>query len=554
MKIILSSKFTKYALLLVGSLSLLSFDNPSDRFFEISKNMEILSSVYAEVNKYYVDEVDPNKLMEEGIEAMLKSLDPYTNFIPEDDIEDFRFISTGQYGGIGSIVGSRNGNVTILLPYEGSPAHKAGLKVGDVITNINGVDVEGKGTTDISKLLKGQAGTQVDLVVRRYGIDKDFAVSLSREKITVENVPYYGMIDNEVGYFKLTTFTNNATKNVEKAVKDLKSMGAKKLIFDLRGNTGGLLKEAINISNLFIDKGSEVVSTRGKAQKWNATHRAMDNSLDTEIPLVVLTNGRSASASEIVSGVLQDYDRAVLIGKKTFGKGLVQATFQTAYHSQVKITTAKYYIPSGRCIQAIDYSNRDDDGNALEIPDSLLVEFKTANGRTVYDGEGITPDIINKSEKRFNVVEELINQNMLFSYANKYAFEHETISDSKSFALSDDDFEDFVKWLDAQQFEYKIPLEAKLLSFEEELKKDSLHLHITRQLREIESQIADEKDVELRESKRFIVEELETEITKRYYLDKGVIESSFDDDIDIVTALAVLKDKTRYNTVLGRKK
>lgn len=553
MRIILGSKITRIALVLVLSMTLLSFDNPSDRFFEISKNMEILSSVYAEVNKYYVDEVDPNTLMETGIDAMLKSLDPYTNYIPEDDIEDFRFISTGQYGGIGSVVGNRDGNVTILLPYEGFPASKAGLKVGDVITHINEIDVQGKGTTDISKLLKGQAGTQVDLTIKRYGKKVPFKVSVIREKITVDNVPYYGMIDDEIGYFKLTTFTNNASKNVEKAVKDLKGMGAKKLIFDLRGNTGGLLKEAINICNLFVPKGKEVVSTRGKAQKWNATHKAMANSLDTDIPLVILTNGRSASASEIVSGVIQDYDRGVLIGKKTFGKGLVQATFQTAYHSQVKITTAKYYIPSGRCIQAIDYSNRDKNGKALEIPDSLLVSFKTANGRTVYDGEGITPDIEVEYVSHFNIIEELDRQNMFFYYANKYYDEHETIAPAKEFELSDQEFDDFVSWLGEQDFDYMIPLESKLVVFEEELAKDSLHLHISNQLREIEKQIADEKHEELLESKSLIKEGLELEITKRFYLNKGIIESSFDDDQDILEALAVLKDEEQYNKILNIK-
>ncbi len=546
-------RYRLWALLLVLFTGFVAFRSPSKRYFEIAKNLEIFSAVFSEVNRTYVDEVDPNRLMKVGIEAMLQELDPYTNYIPEDKIEDFRFISTGQYGGIGSVIGDREGKIVVLMPYEGFPADKAGLKIGDELVQIDGINVEGKTTSDISSLLKGEAGTTVDVKVRRYGQQDLMPFTLTREKITVNNVPYYGMVSDEVGYFRLTTFTDNASKNIQDALENLKKMGAKKVVFDLRGNGGGLLREAIDISNLFIPKGSEVVSTKGKIEKANATHYANRSPFDTEIPMAILTDAHSASASEIVSGVLQDYDRAVLIGNKTYGKGLVQATFGTVYNSQLKVTTAKYYIPSGRCIQAIDYSKRDKDGNVMRTPDSLLVPFKTANGRVVYDGEGITPDIQVNDESASAVLSALSAEHLLFDYATKYFYEHKEISPAREFTLTDQEFEAFLVWVDAQGFEYQVGAEKELEEFEKALADDSLSVDLKAELAVIHQKLNATKKGGLKEHKKEIISALNREIASRYYLQKGIIESSFSSDPDMQTALRVLGDEAEYSKVLARK-
>ncbi|MBC8082837.1 MAG: S41 family peptidase, partial [Hymenobacter sp.] len=378
--------------LLLGGAVLLSVaatSSDNERYFEIAKNLDIFATLFKEVNTYYVDEVPPAKLVKTGIDAMLKSLDPYTNYIPEDDIEDFRTLTTGQYGGIGAVVVKRGGKTVVQAAYEGYPAQKAGLLPGDEIMTINSVNVEKKNNGDISKLLKGQANSLVKLMVTRYGQDAPVEINITRDKIQVDNVPYYGMLTNDIGYFQLAGFTVDAGKEVRMALTKLKEQGAKKIVFDIRDNPGGLLNESVNISNLFVDKGLDIVSTKGKVTEWNKTYKALDMPFDTTIPVAIITSNRSASASEIVSGVLQDYDRAVVIGERTFGKGLVQATRPLSYNSQLKVTTAKYYIPSGRCIQEIDYAHRADDGTLGKVPDSLRTAYKTQAGRTVYDGGGV---------------------------------------------------------------------------------------------------------------------------------------------------------------------
>src|SRR5690349_19939491 len=423
--------------LLIGALGLglFSFKTENERYFDIAKNLDIFATLFKEVNTYYVDEVTPGKLVKTGIDAMLKSLDPYTNYISEDDIEDFRTQTTGQYGGIGAVVGKREGKTIIQLPYEGMPAQKAGLLIGDEIIKIDGIDITKKNNSDVTKLLKGQANTTVKLDIKRYNVDKPFEVIVTRDKIQIENVPYYGMVTNDIGYLQLSGFTTDAGREVKNAVLKLKDMGAKKIIFDLRDNPGGLLNEAVNISNLFIDKGKDIVSTKGKVTEWNKVYKALDEPLDTQIPLVILTSSRSASASEIVSGVMQDYDRAVLVGERTFGKGLVQATRPLSYNSQLKVTTAKYYIPSGRCIQAMDYTHRKEDGTVLRVADSLKLEFKTKNGRKVFDGGGLDPDIEVRNDLLGPVAEALVNSGLTFEYASRYVAENPTQPDLKSFKL-----------------------------------------------------------------------------------------------------------------------
>ncbi|MFD1186074.1 S41 family peptidase [Pontibacter rugosus] len=538
--------------LLVGvvALGLVSFKTDSEKYFEIARNLDVFATLFKEVNTYYVDDVPPAKIMRTGIDAMLKSLDPYTNYIPEDDIEDFRTMTTGQYGGIGAVIGSRDGKVTVQMPYENSPAHKAGLAIGDEILKINGVDVRAKSTEDVSKLLKGQANTSVKLDVRSYGQTKSRTIELMRENIIVENVPYYGMIDNEIGYFQLSGFTPDAGKEVKMAVQKLKEQGAKKIIFDLRGNPGGLLHEAVNISNLFVDKGKDIVSTKGKVEEWNKTYKALDEPLDKDIPLVVLTSSRSASASEIVAGVMQDYDRAVLVGERTFGKGLVQVTRPLSYNSQLKVTTAKYYIPSGRCIQAIDYAHRNEDGSVGKIADSLRVAYKTAAGRIVYDGGGVSPDVEVEQPTYSEITKTIAVKGYFFDYANKYKAEHPSIPAAKEFKLTDAEYKKFVAYLTNKDVSYTTAIEAELKDVAESAKEGKHYDDIIAELDAIKKKVSHNKSNDLTRFRPEIQEMLEAEIASRYYLQKGYIESSFDDDPDILMAKQVLNDPAKFKSYL----
>src|SRR4030095_7316815 len=393
----------------------------TDEYFEISRNMDIFATLFRELNIYYVDETKPGDLMKKGIDAMLESLDPYTNYIPESEVEDYRFMTTGQYGGIGALIGQKGDQVVITDPYEGFPAQKADLRAGDVIVEIDGKSIKGKKYDEISKILKGQPKTPVKLMLKREGEAEMLEKTIVRDEIKINSVSYSGMLDNEIGYIRLTGFTDNAGIEVKDALVELKTKhNAKSVVLDLRGNPGGLLNEAVNITNIFVDKGVEVVTTKGKVKEWDKTYKALNNPVDDQIPLVVLVNSGSASASEIVSGSIQDLDRGIIIGQRTFGKGLVQTTRPLSYNSQLKVTTAKYYIPSGRCIQEVDYSHRKEDGSLGKIPDSLRVAFKTSRGRTVYDGGGVAPDIEVKEKDYADISKTLGNKGYFFEYANKY--------------------------------------------------------------------------------------------------------------------------------------
>jgi carboxyl-terminal processing protease len=538
--------------LLLGTLALglFSFKTESERYFEIAKNLDVFATLFKEVNTYYVDDVPPAQMMRSGIDAMLKSLDPYTNYIPEDDIEDFRTMTTGQYGGIGAIIGSRNGKVVVQMPYENSPAHKAGLVIGDEILKVDGVAVSSKSTSDVSKLLKGQANTPIKLEVRSYGQTKPRTVELTRSNIMVENVPYYGMIDDKIGYFQLSGFTVDASKEVRMAVQKLKEMGAEKIVFDLRDNPGGLLHEAVNISNVFVDKGKDIVSTKGKVTEWNKTYKSLDEPLDKSMPLVILTSSRSASASEIVAGVMQDYDRAVLVGERTFGKGLVQATRPLSYNSQLKVTTAKYYIPSGRCIQAIDYAHRNEDGSVGKIADSLRVAYKTANGRVVYDGGGVSPDVEVEQPEYSDITKAIASKGHFFEYANKYKAEHPTISTAVKFELSDDEYQKFVSFLSNKDVSYSTGIESELEDVAKQAKEGKHYDDIKAELDAIRKKVSHNKANDLMRFKPEIREVLEAEIASRYYLQKGYIESTFDDDPNILMAKQILNDDQKYNSYL----
>jgi carboxyl-terminal processing protease len=536
--------------LIVASGFIWAFNGPGEKYFEITKNLDIFATLYKEVNTYYVDDVDPNQLIKTGINSMLESLDPYTNYIPEDDIEDYRTMTTGQYGGIGALIGTRNGRNMIIMPYEGFPAHDAGLRIGDEIITVDGINVKEKAYTDISKLLRGQANSSLDITVKRFGEPELINVEMTREKITIDNVQYYGMVQDDIGYIKLSDFTTNAGKEVKNAVVDLKEKGANKFILDLRGNPGGLLNEAVNVSNIFIPKGAEVVSTKGKMTDWNKTYKALNPPVDTEMPLVVLTSSSSASASEIVAGVVQDYDRGVLVGQKTFGKGLVQATRPLTYNSQLKVTTAKYYIPSGRCIQAIDYSHRNEDGSVGKVPDSLKVAFKTKNGRTVYDGGGVDPDITVKLEYLSPIAVSLVSKGLIFDYATEYHYTHPTIASSRDFQLTDAEYAKFVEWLKDKDYDYTTRVEHSIDELVKVAKKEKYYEDIDDQIQNLRQNVEHNKDSDLQKFKVDIKQILEEEISSRYYLRKGVVETSFSSDESIKAAVEVLEDSNRYQQLL----
>ncbi|MEM6845098.1 MAG: S41 family peptidase [Bacteroidota bacterium] len=538
------------AIVVLAFVGLVAFRGPGDQYFAIAKNLDIFATLYKEVNTYYVDEVNPNKLMKVGIDAMLKSLDPYTNYIPEDDIEDYRTMTTGQYGGIGAIIGKRNGKNLVLMPYRGFPAEKSGLKIGDELLAVDDVDVTDKSVSEISKLLKGQANTDLTVTIKRYGEESTLPVTLKRERITVDNVPYSGMVTKDIGYIKLSNFTTGAGREVEKALTKLKEEGAKKIVFDLRGNPGGLLSESVNVSNVFVPKGSEIVSTRGKVKDWNKVYRAPHSAVDTEIPLAVLTSGRSASAAEIVSGVVQDYDRGVLVGAKTFGKGLVQATRPLTYNSQLKVTTAKYYTPSGRCIQAIDYSHRGEDGSVGRVPDSLRTAFQTQNGRVVYDGGGVNPDVRIKPGRMAPITVSLFTKNLTFDYATKYFYDHPEAPDSKSFEMSDTEYENFLTWLSGKEYDYVTEVEQTIDDLTEIAKDEQYYQDIKEQIASLRKQVQHNKEQDLQKFKGEIKELLEEEIAARYHLSDGKTEASFDDDDVLQAAIEVLNDKDQYEAIL----
>lgn len=544
-------KALKFLIVPLVLVVLFSAFKTNEKYFEIAKNLDIFATLYKEVNTYYVDEVNPTEVMNRGIEAMLKSLDPYTNYIPEDRIEDYRTMTTGEYGGIGASISNRNGRTLITMPFEGFPAAESGIKVGDEIVEIDGISLEGKNSEEVSRLLKGQAGTAVKVKVRRYGSEEPLPFTLVREKIHIDNVTYSGMVTEDIGMIRLTDFTRNASKEVKTALLDLKERGAEKIILDLRGNPGGLLYEAINISNIFLPKGKEIVSTKGKVEEWNKSYHALNTSVDEEIPLAVLINRGSASASEIVAGSIQDYDRGVVIGQNSYGKGLVQATRPLSFNSKLKVTVAKYYIPSGRCIQAIDYSNRNEDGSVGKLPDSLRVAFKTQNGRTVYDGGGIKPDVEVEREPYAPITQSLLRKGLLFEYANKYFAEHPEIEEAREFALSDDEYESFAQWLTGKEYDYTTDVERMLAQLERTAEEEESFEDIKSHIEDLHQAVSHDKEQDVQDFKPEIREELEREIATRYFLASGGIESSFDDDQEIRKALEILSDETKLQGVLN---
>lgn len=524
---------------------------PTERYFEIAKSLDIFATLFKEVNAYYVDDVDPQKLIRKSIDSMLETLDPYTDYIPEDELENFRVTTTGQYAGIGALIGVIHNKTIVTHPYKNFPANKAGVRVGDEIISIDGKNVQGKPTAEVSALLKGPAKTEVELKLRRSGRQSDLVVKIKREKITISNLAYVGMVGTNIAYIKLDDFTPGAAKEIAEALFELKEKGAKKLILDLRDNPGGLMHEAINIVNLFVPRDKEVVSTKGKVHEWNKTYYTLNNPLDTEIPITVLTGEGSASASEIVAGALQDYDRAVLVGKKTFGKGLVQTTRQLSYNSQLKVTTAKYYIPSGRCIQALDYAHRKEDGSVDKFPDSLRSEYKTKNGRKVYDGNGIDPDIIVEDEYFGAVTVALIQNGLIFNFASKYCGEQPNAPDLKLFKFSDADYNRFLDWIKTQKFSYSTELEESTSQLMEAAKQERYYNELEAQLNDLKRKIELNKASDLIRFKKEISEIIEQQIAFHYALSEGQAAVSLPNDQTVIQAIKVLNDNTQYKSLLS---
>ena len=540
----------KVKIFIISVVVLISSFSFTDSYFEIAKNLDIFTTVYRELNNYYVDETDPGKLMKTAIDKMLKSLDPYTNYIPESEIEDFQFMTTGQYGGIGAVITKRKDYVFISEPYEGFPAQKAGLIAGDKILEINGESAKGKNTEDVSKALKGQPNTEVQLLIERPYLDDPFSVSFKRQKISVKSVPFYSYLNESIGYIKLRSFTRNCSNDIKNAFLDLKKQGdLKGLILDLRANPGGLLNESVNIVNLFVDKGQEVVSTRGKIKSWDKVYKASKSPTDLEIPIVVLINQSSASASEIVAGAIQDLDRGIVIGQRSFGKGLVQQTKKLSYNSQLKLTVAKYYIPSGRCIQALDYSNRNEDGSVGKVPDSLMTAFKTKNGRTVYDGGGVNPDIEIDQDDISNLIVSLIQERLFFDYATYY--KHQNPSLDSLFIMDDTGFNSFVDFLGDKSYDYKTETEKAFEVLKNKSEKENYFADIQDKYENLFQEFEINKKNDLIRNKEIIKEILSEEIASRYFYQEGRIRTSLNFDKEVQEAIIYLSKQDMYNSVLS---
>ena len=525
-----------------------------DNYFEISKNLEIFTTTYKEINANYVDDIDAAKMMRTGIEAMVESLDPYTNFISESEVEDYRFMTTGQYGGVGATIFQRDKYILIRETYEGYPAQKAGLRPGDIILEIDGKVLYGKNNNEVSKFLKGSAGTELKVIIKRDGEEKPLNITLKREEIQISNVPYYGMVNDHIGIIQLKGFTQNAGKEVKLALNELKkNKNLTAVILDLRGNPGGLLHEAVDISNIFVNKGEFAVDTRGKNKDSNKKYFTINEPIDAEIPLAILTNSSSASASEIVSGVVQDVDRGVIVGQRTFGKGLVQTTRPLTYNAQLKITTAKYYIPSGRCIQALDYSNRNADGSVGKVPDSLIKEFKTKAGRKVYDGGGVAPDFKTDVPVYASITQSLLNKNIIFDYVNLYVKNHPSAPSISTFMLNANEYNEFVTYVKSKDFEYNTKSERLLDDYKEAAVKEKYYDAVKADFEQLRSKLLHDKGADLIKFQSEIKEILEEEIASRYYFQKGRIQQSLKNDVDVKKAIEVLNDKALYSVTLKSK-
>jgi carboxyl-terminal processing protease len=520
----------------------------NDKLFEISKNLEIFISVYKELNTNFADELDPSTLMRTAIDAMTHSLDPYTNFVSESQVESYWINEDDKYQGIGARVGLVQKKLMILEAYQGGPALTAGIKSGDEIISVNGVNIEGKKIEEVNAILRGIPGTDIKLSIKKNGSDLAEDINVKRGEVNIPNVPYSGFVADGVGYISLTTFTQNAGSNISKALRELKTKNPNMsgIILDLRQNGGGLLHEAVNICNIFIPNGEIVVTTKSKVKERDQTFKTQSQPADLEIPVAILIDKRSASASEIVSGVMQDLDRAVLIGQRSFGKGLVQNTKELPYNARLKITTSKYYIPSGRCIQGVEYEN----GEPKDIPDSQRTKFKTKNGRIVMDGGGVTPDVKLPARNVSAVTQALVDQHIIFDYVNNFCQNKEKIDTIGVFKFTD--FNGFTEYLKKRNFQYETEAEKYLNKAKESMDSAS-DKTLSDEIVKLKQKISASKSDELQASKMQIIEEIEKEIVSRYYFQKGKVQLTLDNDPEVKEAISILKDSNRYKKILAIK-
>lgn len=532
----------------LGALSL----KEDDKRFQISKGLNIFATLFRDVNTFYVDEMDPEKMVQTGIDAMLKSLDPYTVYYPESKMEEFNMMTTGEYAGIGAIIGMRPDKEYVIIrePYEGTPSHKAGLLPGDAILEIDGESMKGKNTEFVSSRLKGKPGEEVVLKIARAGEKKPLEKHLKREVVQMPCVPYYGMLNNEIGYICFTGFIDKSAEEVRTAIMELRGKGMRSLVLDLRGNGGGLLDQAVEIANYFLPRGSLVVSTKGKMKQWDKEYYATKNPLLPDMKVAVLIDRGSASASEILSGSLQDYDRAVIVGERSFGKGLVQTTRDLVYNTKLKVTTAKYYIPSGRCIQALDYSHRNPDGSVGTIPDSLITAFTTKAGRTVYDGGGIMPDIKIIPDTMAKVTQELLIKDLFFDFVNEYALTHPTVESPSTFTVTEELYAAFKNFLKERNFEYETATQVMLDKLVKIAREEKYYDQIAGNIDALKANVEHSIDRDLEVFRDEISELLADQFMGRYYLQAGVIEYHVRFDKAIKRAVEVLENTGEYEEIL----
>ena len=550
-------KIILFTCLLVSSISI--FANSKDRHFELSKNLEIFNSLYKSLNLHYVDTIPLNKMVKAGIDGMLRNIDPYTVYIPAEKDEDFTLMTTGEYAGVGAIITQRDSAIYINEVYVDMPAYNAGLRAADKIVSVDKTEITKKHTTSqVSEMLRGIPGTEVKVGILHPKETKVKYYNITRKQIYINPITYYNVVADSIGYINLSSFTDNCSSELKKAYLELKDRGIKGLIIDLRNNGGGLLREAINISNFFLPKGEVIVSTKGKNESENTSYKAHNNPIDTDIPLVIMVNDESASASEIVAGAMQDLDRAVIVGNRTFGKGLVQGTFPVAYEGKLKVTTAKYYTPSGRCIQAINYTQKEGEKSDV-IPDSLTTEFKTKGGRIVRDGRGITPDVkyTHKNDadslSRAYFCYELMLQNICFDYATEFTLKNPTIGSVKDFSISDSTYNDFKEFVKSKNFKYENASEKKLKDLIETIKKENYYEESKDILDSLEKKLEHTTDVELDKFRKDVSELLSAEIVKRYYFSKGEAEQYLKSDEVLDLSIEILNDPKRYNEILKGK-
>ncbi|MTK54512.1 MAG: S41 family peptidase [Paludibacter sp.] len=550
-------RFRKFSLLIITlltvSFGMIAQQDANERRFSMSKNLDVFNSVVRELDAFYVDTLNYDKTIRAGIDNMLEGLDPYTVYMPKEETDELKMMTTGEYAGIGALIGGRSGQVFISEPYEGKPAAKAGLKAGDVLVELDGLNLKGKSTSEVSALLKGQPKTIVKLKVQRPGETKVRSFEVMRERITINPVVYYGVVGNNTGYVLLNEFTNSAAEEMRAALLELKNKyHVTSIVIDLRDNGGGIIDEAVKMVGFFVPKNTEVVSTRGKLRQWDRTYRTINEPILPDMPLAILVSQNTASASEILSGSLQDLDRAVIIGVRTFGKGLVQSIRQLPYDGHLKVTTAKYYIPSGRCIQAIDYSNRTDDGTPIHVADSLTHEFKTKIGRTVRDGGGIRPDLEVKDSMKVSIAYYLMNQNIIFDFASQYALTHATIAEPENFRITGAEYEQFKQFTKEKKFTYTLQSDKLLKNLMSTAKIEGYDEVAAADFKALQAKLTPNIDKDLDTFRKDITNLINAEIVKRYYYQKGVVRYALPQDKTLLKAEELFKDMSAYNKILGK--